>query len=113
MTTTRSSVPPAAGKQEMPGPAKARPRPKALGKKPGPDRNSKSGLAELKARQPLPGSFHDSPPKESKERIWRLDDTNPLVSEVDFEGACNCWGDNNRPLTDKEMEELTSAQTEP
>lgn len=89
----------------MPGPAKARPHPKSLGKKPEPD--------SIKARQPLPGSFHDSPPKEAKERVWRLDDANPHVSGKDFEGACNCWGDNNRPLTDKEMEELTSAQTEP
>ena len=96
MTTTRSSVPPVpAAKNTVPGPIKAGTMRRPLGKKPDSDRNEPT-LTELKARQPLPGSFSD---------------TYPEATDEDFEGRCDCWGDNNPRITKEEKEELDEGLT--
>jgi hypothetical protein len=99
MATTRSSIPPAPKRERAPGPAKAKSK-------------RKTGNVFSQRNPLLEGSFHDVGPKE-KSVVWRMSDSNPPVSEKDFEGACNCWGDNNPFLTKEELEAATSAQTEP
>jgi len=87
MKTTRSSVPPAPAAKER-GPIKAG-RHNQFGKKPDSDRNRLT-LTELRARQPLPGSFSD---------------TYPETTDDDCEGRCDCWGDANQRLTEKERKD--------
>ena len=90
MKNTRSSVPPApAAKERGPGLVKAGSR-NQFGKKPDSDRN-RLALAELMARQPLPGSFSD---------------TYPETTDADCEGRCDCWGDANPRLTKEERKEV-------